>query len=263
MCRYLIWPGRGRSWSNTSSTCARLLKTLPSDPGNDKLMPKYRLISQVARYTDSGTVVGLMAMLERFGEPGKTTVVQKNWPGGKAQALAELARWDEFAAESPQPLVQTWREHRYEPILRAIMPARAAVRPTAARGRRPELPGPVDESGRSACATIRRSGSTSASGSPICWWTSFRIPIPIQAEVMLLLTAQTRDGDRLAEVPAGRWIAVRRRRPEAVDLPFPPGGHRHLQPGPPRSSNEAGADRCPFGQFPHHRSTSGVGQQDV
>ena len=59
-----------------------LLETLPSEPGNDKLMPKYRLISQVARYTDLGTVVGLMAVLERFGGPGKTTVVQK-----------ELARW--------------------------------------------------------------------------------------------------------------------------------------------------------------------------
>ena len=153
-----------------------LLETLPSDPGNDKLMPKYRLISQVARYTDLGTVAGLMAMLERFGEPGKTTVVQKNWPGGKAQALAELARWDDFAEEVAQPLVQTWREHRYEPILRAIMPARAAVRSSAARGRRPELPGPLDEGGRSACATSRRSGNTSASGSPTCWWTSSRTP---------------------------------------------------------------------------------------
>ena len=69
-----------------------LLKTFSSDPGNDKLMPKYRLISQVARHTDLGTAAGLMAVLERFGEPGKTTVVQRNWPGGKPQALAELAR---------------------------------------------------------------------------------------------------------------------------------------------------------------------------
>ena len=29
-----------------------------------------------------------------------------------------------FVAEVAQPLVRTWREHRYEPILRAIMPAR-------------------------------------------------------------------------------------------------------------------------------------------
>ena len=101
-----------------------LLETLPSDPGNDKLMPKYRLISQVARYTDLGTSVGLMTVLERFGEPGKTKVVQRNWPGGGPQALAELASWDDFAEKVAQPLVQTWREHRYEPILRAIMPAR-------------------------------------------------------------------------------------------------------------------------------------------
>jgi len=101
-----------------------LLDTLPSEAGNDKLMPKYRLISQVVRYTDVGTVRGLMAVLERFGEPGKTTVVQRNWPGGKAQALEELARWDGFVEDIAQPLVKTWREHRYEPIIRAIVPAR-------------------------------------------------------------------------------------------------------------------------------------------
>ena len=101
-----------------------LLETLPPDSGNDKLMPKYRLICQVARYTNLGTVAGLMAVLDRFGEPGKTTVVQRNWPGGRAQALEELARWDGFVEEIAQPLAKTWREHRYEPILRAIMPAR-------------------------------------------------------------------------------------------------------------------------------------------
>ena len=50
--------------------------------------------------------------------------MQKNWPGGKPQALAELASWNDFAGEVAQPLIQTWREHRYEPILRAIAPAR-------------------------------------------------------------------------------------------------------------------------------------------
>ena len=120
-----------------------LLETLPSDPGNDKLMPKYRLISQVARYTDLGTVVGLMAVLERFGEPGKTTVVQKNWPGGKAQALAELARWDELR-RGDRPAAD---QDVAGASLRADSPGDhagpAAVRSSAARGRRPELPGPA------------------------------------------------------------------------------------------------------------------------
>lgn len=101
-----------------------LWETLPSDPGNDELMPKYRLIPQVARYTDSATAAGLMTTLGRFGEPDKTRIVQKNWPGKKAQAKAELARWEDFVTTIAQPLTQTWRKHRYEPILRAIMPAR-------------------------------------------------------------------------------------------------------------------------------------------
>jgi ATP-dependent helicase/nuclease subunit A len=101
-----------------------LLDALPVDAGNDKLMPKYRLIARAAGYTDLGTAVGLMASLERFGEPGKTRVVQREWPGGRNQALVELARWDDFAEKVAQPLVRTWREHRYEPVLRTIAPAR-------------------------------------------------------------------------------------------------------------------------------------------
>ena len=87
-------------------------------------MPKYRQISQMVRYTDLGTTVGLITLLEEFGGSGKIKVVQKNWPDGKTQALAERDRWDDFAGRIAQPLVTTWREHRYEPILRAIMPAR-------------------------------------------------------------------------------------------------------------------------------------------
>ena len=42
---------------------------------------------------------------------------------------------------------------------------------------------------------------------------------PIQAEVMLLLTADDPNETRLAALQTGEWVAVCRRRPEAVDLP--------------------------------------------
>ena len=102
----------------------RLGDTFPQDPGHDKLMPKCRQIYQVTRYTDVTKTSGLMTVLERFTELGNQAVVQNNWPGGKEQAKTELARWNEFATTVAQPLVQTWREHRYEPIMRAILPAR-------------------------------------------------------------------------------------------------------------------------------------------
>jgi ATP-dependent helicase/nuclease subunit A len=166
-----------------------LLETLPSDPGNDKLMPKYRLISQVARYTDVGTVAGVMAVLERFGEPGKTTVVQKNWPGGKPQALAELARWDDFAGDLAQPLIQTWREHRYEPILRAIMPARQQydrLRQEAAGLNYQDLLMKAADLLRDK-PPIRKYFRKRFSHLLV---DEFQDTDPIQAEVMLLLTAQ-------------------------------------------------------------------------
>jgi superfamily I DNA/RNA helicase len=50
--------------------------------------------------------------------------VQKNWPGKKIQALAELDRWNVFVRHDAQPLLQTWREHRYEPVMRIIRQAR-------------------------------------------------------------------------------------------------------------------------------------------
>ena len=101
----------------------RLAGDLPVDAGRDSLMPKYRQLTQVVRFTDVSSLAGLMGILERFREMPSSGVVQRNWPGGRQQALAELARWNEFAQHTAQPLVQAWREHRYGPVLRAIRPA--------------------------------------------------------------------------------------------------------------------------------------------
>ena len=95
--------------------------SLPSDHGNDKLMPKYDLISRIAKRLDLNQPAQLMELLEQF--EGTASVVQKMWPGKKAQALAELDRWNDFVQQYAEPLLLAWREHRYEPVMRAIRPA--------------------------------------------------------------------------------------------------------------------------------------------
>ena len=47
----------------------QLLETLPEDTGNDQLMPKYILISRIARQFDLEQPAQLMELLAEFGEP--------------------------------------------------------------------------------------------------------------------------------------------------------------------------------------------------
>ena len=107
------WPGEQSSLPDLSAArealrdymthIESLLLTLPEDSGNDKLMPKLRLITRLFRQTDVTRPAELMELLAEFGEPGKMTVVQKNWPGKKAQALQELEQWEEFVANTAAP----------------------------------------------------------------------------------------------------------------------------------------------------------------
>ena len=95
--------------------------SLPGDYGNDKLMPKYDLIGRMSKRLDLSQPAQLMELLEQF--EGQASVVQKMWPGKREQALAERDRWNDFVQRYADPLRLAWREHRYEPIMRAIRPA--------------------------------------------------------------------------------------------------------------------------------------------
>lgn len=97
---------------------ADLLVALPADPGTDKLMPKYRQIIGAMACADLQRPAELMEVLEQFC--GKAGVVHKFWPGKKTQAKAEEKRWDEFSQVIAEPLLQAWREYRYEAVMRAI-----------------------------------------------------------------------------------------------------------------------------------------------
>ncbi|MFH1924617.1 MAG: UvrD-helicase domain-containing protein [Planctomycetota bacterium] len=94
-----------------------VIPPLPDDPGNDKLIPKYKRIVRVARQADLDRPAELMEVLAEFG---KANVVQKMWPGGKKQALSEKALWDQFTDNTAQPLVELWHQKRYPVILRAL-----------------------------------------------------------------------------------------------------------------------------------------------
>ncbi len=99
-----------------------LATELPEKFGNDQLMVKYRLIPRVLEQVQGDLIkpAELMPILEQFREFTRKRIVQKNWLEGKGQALAELDRWNDFALTHAEPLVQAWREHRYEPVMRAI-----------------------------------------------------------------------------------------------------------------------------------------------
>ena len=49
--------------------------------------------------------------------------MQKQWPGGKAQAEAEKARWRAFGQNYATPYVQALRRVRYRVVLNALRPA--------------------------------------------------------------------------------------------------------------------------------------------
>jgi ATP-dependent helicase/nuclease subunit A len=101
-------------------------ETFPDDVGNDRLMPKYRLLPRMVRQANLDRPAELLEILEQFTELGPKTVVQRNWPEGRDQALAELEAWNEFARTHAVEHVANWHRARYGPVLRAIRPALTA-----------------------------------------------------------------------------------------------------------------------------------------
>src|SRR5262249_11973054 len=97
-----------------------LVPTFPEDRGKDELMDKYERLSRMVEQADLGWPADLMEILEQCRD---TKVVQKQWPGGKAQAKAEYEHWMAFVEGTAEPLVRIWKERRYEAIMRLLPPA--------------------------------------------------------------------------------------------------------------------------------------------
>jgi ATP-dependent helicase/nuclease subunit A len=101
-----------------------LLPSLPANPGNDKLMPAYRQVARMMQHADLDRPAELVEILDEFVEFPSGDVIQRNWLGGPAQAKSERARWNDFAQRLAVPTVRAWREHCYAPVLRALRPAK-------------------------------------------------------------------------------------------------------------------------------------------
>ncbi len=102
--------------------------SLPPDPGNDALIPKVRFVLRAMRQADFDRPRDLLAVLAPFvsatrDETADPKVIQKQWPGGKAQAEAEKAKWTAFGENYATPYVQALRRARYRLILDLVRPA--------------------------------------------------------------------------------------------------------------------------------------------
>jgi ATP-dependent helicase/nuclease subunit A len=102
----------------------QLAAGFPRNPGADKLMPLYRQIPRRLRHTRADIVAEVMELFELLREFETGDLTQRNWPGGREQAKAELERWNGFAVEIALPLVRVWRARRYTVVMQAIGPAR-------------------------------------------------------------------------------------------------------------------------------------------
>jgi ATP-dependent helicase/nuclease subunit A len=98
-----------------------LLPSLPDDPGNDKLIPAMRDLVRMLRRADLSEAEGLFEVFESMR---KASVVQKMWPGKKAQAVAERDGWERFREEVARQFIEQVHARRYALAVRALERAR-------------------------------------------------------------------------------------------------------------------------------------------
>lgn len=98
----------------------QLAPTFPVDRGNDALMNSYELISRMVRQMNRTRRADVMDVVAQFRKVG---IVQKQWPGGASQGKKEKERWEDFVQEKAEPLLAMWRELRYAAVIRILQPA--------------------------------------------------------------------------------------------------------------------------------------------
>jgi len=96
------------------------LAPFPADRGNDKLMDLYERLPRLYRHVNRQRDAEVMNFLAQFRT---VHVVQKQWPGGRQQGKPEKDRWENFVNGTVDPLINLWLEKRYEAVIRAIRPA--------------------------------------------------------------------------------------------------------------------------------------------
>ncbi len=172
-----------------------LTPLLPRDTGNDKLIPEYRRLPRLAtHYDDLNRPDQLMEMLEEFDRDLK--LVQKVWMENGAftreEAKAEKENWYDFRRDIAAPLLHAWRVHRYAPLMRVMFAAREVYD----RMRRERGLLNFQDLLLKAATLLRDKPHVRAYFAERfshLLVDEFQDTDPIQAEVMLLLTAQDPD----------------------------------------------------------------------
>ena len=131
---------------------------------------------------------------------------------------------------------------------------RATTRAERRRDGRARLRRPADAGRATCCATTRRCAATSSGRFRCILIDEFQDTDPIQVEIAMLPGERRPGRRRTGAARAGARPALRRRRPEAVDLPLPPRRHRDLRRGQARAARRRrGADppELPLGRGRH------------
>ena len=183
-----------------------LVPTLPASRGNDKLMDLYEFIDRRARRLDLSSVAGLMDLVM---ECRCVAVTQKCWPQGARQGREERDRWKEYVTSIAEPAQRSWLALRYGIVLKVLQ--RAAAVYDRLR---------TDASGLNFQDLLMRAARLLQSSPAIRRYfrgrfthlliDEFQDTDPIQAEVMLLLTADdpTQNDWRLCRPISGSLFVV-------------------------------------------------------
>jgi ATP-dependent helicase/nuclease subunit A len=105
-----------------------LAPQLPDEWGNDQLIFEYKRLPRiVSHYEDLSLLPNLVTVLDFFDKTRK--VVQKEWMKDgvftRDQARGEGNRWQEFRQDVVKPALRKCYEHRYGPVIRIMLEARA------------------------------------------------------------------------------------------------------------------------------------------
>ncbi|MFH1150493.1 MAG: UvrD-helicase domain-containing protein [Actinomycetota bacterium] len=117
----------------------KLADRLPRECGSDQLMPRYSKMPRVvSHYQDLNDRASMLELIDMFFDK-RSGAVLREWvqKGGFTQeeARSERDAWDEFREEFAAPLAEAWRELRYRTVMKVMAEARVVYdRMRAERG---------------------------------------------------------------------------------------------------------------------------------